>query len=76
MRRPHSGGSGRRSGCDSDHVLDLIRGDAEIGRDLVNGITSLKSIDKVLHAGSAVNDKRQAKRDSGIDDYLGICIGR
>src|ERR1700709_591158 len=75
-RRPRDGASGRRSGCDSDHVRDLIGRDAEISRNLFEGVSSLESIDQILDTGSALGDQRQAKGDLGIDDHLGVCIGR
>jgi hypothetical protein len=75
-RCPSFAGLGRRAGRDSDYVLHLIGRDAEIGRDLLDGISSLESIYKVLDPSSVVDDQRQSKCDLWVDHHLSVGVGR
>ncbi len=68
--------SSGRSGCEPDHVLDLIGRDAEVRRDLRHRIAGLEPVDEILHASAAVDDKRKAERDLGIDDHIGVAVSR
>ena len=68
--------STKNSGCDAegnaDHVFDLPWRDTEVARDLGKAVPRLESIDKVLDARSAVNDKQLPKRAVDLPRFRGV----
>ena len=67
--------SGSEPDCDTENVLDLGFGNPEVIGDVRNTVARLEAIDEVLHACTAVNNKRLAKRDLRIDGHLRLRVG-
>lgn len=60
----------------SDHVLHLLGGDAEVASDLGKAIAGVEAFDEVLDARAAVHGKRLAKRLARVDCHLGSRVRR
>src|ERR1039458_2281978 len=68
--------SGRRSGGDTDYVLDFGLGDTEILGDVRQRVPRHEAIDEILDPRTAVNDQRHPKRSPRIDDDIRVLVGR
>ena len=68
--------SGRRSGGDTNHVLNLWLRHAEIVRDVREGVARDKAVDEILDPCSPMDNERHPKRSAWIDYDLRLLVDR
>jgi hypothetical protein len=69
-------GLSRRSRRHAYHVLDLVRWNTEVIRELVDGIAGSESVDEVLDSGATISEDWQPEPNTRIHDHFGCGVGR
>jgi hypothetical protein len=58
------------SGCDTDRVLDLIAGQAELPGDRVDRLACPEQVDHVVNGGAAAGESRTSEAVVGVDGHV------
>ena len=68
--------SGSPAGCGTERVLDLDRGDAELGDECLDCVSDPESLKQVAQSCAAMSEDWLTERPARIDHDLGLFIGR
>src|SRR5262245_28507950 len=68
--------SGSLSGCDTQHVLELVQRNAELCRQLLEGLARPEPLQDVVDPGTPALEDRRAEGSGRVSNNSCVLIGR